>query len=54
MTDDELDRALFALPLEQPPAAMHQPILAATVLRAAPLPPTLSFMPTGRPIVHNR
>jgi hypothetical protein len=36
MTDDELDRALFALPLEEPPADMHQRIMAATVLRAAP------------------
>jgi hypothetical protein len=36
MTDDELDRALFALPLEEPPAGMHQRIMAATVYRAAP------------------
>jgi hypothetical protein len=36
MTDDELDRALFALPLEEPPADMHQRILAATIFRAAP------------------
>ncbi len=36
MTDDELDRALFALPLEEPPADMHERILAATVLRASP------------------
>jgi hypothetical protein len=36
MTDDELDRALFALPLEEPPADLHQRIMAATVLRAAP------------------
>jgi hypothetical protein len=36
MTDDELDRALFALPLEEPPADMHQRIMSATVLRAAP------------------
>ena len=35
MTDDELDRALFALPLEEPPADMHQRIMSATVLRAA-------------------
>jgi hypothetical protein len=36
MTDDELDRALFALPLEEPPPDLHQRIMAATVLRAAP------------------
>lgn len=36
MTDDELDRALFALPLEEPPADLHARILAATVLRPAP------------------
>jgi len=33
MTDDELERALFALPLEEPPAGMHQRILAATIYR---------------------
>jgi len=37
MTDDELDRALFALPLEEPPADLHQRILAATTLRPAPI-----------------
>lgn len=36
MTDDELDRALFALPLEEPPADLHRRIMAATVLRPAP------------------
>jgi hypothetical protein len=36
MTEDELDRALFALPLEEPPAGLHAQIMAATVLRAAP------------------
>jgi len=36
MTDDELDRALFALPLEEPPADLHRRIMTATVLRAAP------------------
>ncbi len=36
MTDDELDRALFALPLEEPPADLHEQIMAATVLRPAP------------------
>ena len=34
MTDDELDRALFALPLEEPPADLRPRILAATILRA--------------------
>jgi hypothetical protein len=36
MTDDELDRALVALPLEEQPADQHGRILAATVLRPAP------------------
>lgn len=36
MTDDELDRALFALPLEEPPADLHRRIMAATVLRTPP------------------
>jgi hypothetical protein len=36
MTEDELDRALFALPLEEPPAELHGLILAATVRRPAP------------------
>jgi hypothetical protein len=36
MTDDELDRALFALPLEEPPADLHGRIMAATALRPAP------------------
>lgn len=36
MTDDELDRALFALPLEEPPADLHRRILAATAFRPAP------------------
>ncbi|MBV9272100.1 MAG: hypothetical protein JO165_13485 [Candidatus Eremiobacteraeota bacterium] len=33
-TDDELERALFALPLEEPPADLRASILAATVYRA--------------------
>ena len=33
MTDDELERALAALPLEEPPADLHARILAATVCR---------------------
>jgi hypothetical protein len=32
--DEELERALFALPLEEPPADMRAAILAATVYRA--------------------
>jgi hypothetical protein len=36
MTDDELDRALFALPLEEPPADLYGSIMAATVWRPAP------------------
>ena len=34
---DDLDRALRALPLEQPPPRLHQGILAATIYRP-PLP----------------
>jgi len=34
MTNDDLDRALGALPLEEPPAGLHARIMAATVLRA--------------------
>ncbi len=33
MTDDELERALFALPLEEPPADLRHRILSATVYR---------------------
>ncbi len=38
MTDDELERALFALPLEEPPANLRARILAATIER-----PRLTF-----------
>lgn len=38
MTDDELERALLALPLEAPPAGLHERILAATIYR-----PRLTF-----------
>jgi hypothetical protein len=38
MTDDELERALFALPLEDPPPDLHARILAATINR-----PQLTF-----------
>lgn len=38
MTDDELERALFALPLEEPPSDLRTRILAATVDR-----PRLTF-----------
>lgn len=34
--DDALDRALFALPLEEPPADLRSSILTATVYRPAP------------------
>jgi hypothetical protein len=33
MTDDELDRALFALPLEEAPVDLHARILSATIYR---------------------
>ena len=33
--DDELERALFALPLEEPPRDLRKAILAATVYRPA-------------------
>jgi hypothetical protein len=33
---DDLDRALAALPLEEPPAGLHARIMAATVYRTAP------------------
>ena len=36
MTDDPLDRALLALPLEEPPADLRPRILAATVLAPPP------------------
>ena len=35
--DDDLDRALAALPLEEPPAGLHARIMAATAHRPAPL-----------------
>jgi hypothetical protein len=34
--DDALDRALFALPLEEPPVELRASILSATVYRPAP------------------
>lgn len=36
-SDEALDRALFALPLEEPPADLRAAILTATVYRPAPL-----------------
>lgn len=36
-SDDALDRALFALPLEEPPGDLRAAILTATVYRSAPL-----------------
>jgi hypothetical protein len=38
MTDDELERALFALPLEEPPVDLRDRILAVTISR-----PRLTF-----------
>ncbi|MDQ2866768.1 MAG: hypothetical protein M3R51_11150 [Candidatus Eremiobacteraeota bacterium] len=35
--DDALERALFALPLEEPPSDLRASILAATVYRPAPI-----------------
>ena len=35
--DDALDAALFALPLEEPPAGLRASILSATIYRPAPL-----------------
>lgn len=35
--DDALDRALFALPLEEPPVDLRAAILDATIFRPAPL-----------------
>ena len=35
--DDALDRALFALPLEEPPADLRASILTSTVYRPAPV-----------------
>ena len=35
--DDALDRAIAALPLEEPPAGLHARIMAATVYRPEPL-----------------
>jgi hypothetical protein len=35
--DDALDRALAALPLEEPPAGLHARIMAATVYRPEPV-----------------
>ena len=35
--DEALDAALFALPMEEPPADLRASILAATILRPAPL-----------------
>jgi hypothetical protein len=33
MNDDQIERALFALPLEEPPADLHARIMAATIHR---------------------
>lgn len=34
-SDDELEQALLALPLEEPPARLHEAILARTIYRPA-------------------
>ena len=39
--DDDLDRLLFSLPLEEPPAGMRESILAATIYR----PPAFVLKP---------
>jgi hypothetical protein len=36
-SDDALDRALFALPLEEPPVDLRASILTATIYRPAPV-----------------
>jgi len=36
MIDDELERAIFALPLEEPPVDLRAHILAATIARPQP------------------
>jgi hypothetical protein len=36
-SDDALDRALFALPLEEPPGDLRASILTATIYRPAPV-----------------
>ncbi len=38
--DDDIDRALAALPLEEPPPNLHARIMTATVYRPAPLAST--------------
>ena len=40
---DEIDRALFALPLEQPPAGLRESILAVTVHAPRPRPVVASI-----------
>jgi hypothetical protein len=37
MTDDDLDRALFSLPLAEPPAGLRASILGSTVFAPRPL-----------------
>jgi hypothetical protein len=44
MHDDELDRLLAALPLEEPPPTLHARILAATVA-TPPAPPVRAWEP---------
>jgi hypothetical protein len=40
---DDLDRALFALPLETPPPGLRQSILRATIEAPVPEPPFTTF-----------
>ena len=42
MTDDELDRALLALPLDEPPVGLRDRVLTATIYR----PPTPALFRT--------
>lgn len=49
--DDELERALFAMPLEEPPAGLRRSILAATV--DAPVPnPSALWMSTTETVLY--
>jgi len=43
---DELDRAIFALPLESSPAGLRESILRATIYRAVPAPAAFSIRET--------
>jgi hypothetical protein len=47
MNDDELDRALFALPLAEPPAGLRASILALTVHAPRPMMRTWETVTVG-------